>query len=248
MLRFIKKVKSFFLPAIYDGYYKDIKSLSTYKKNYQESYLISQYLTEKLKKSSINVRQNAIRNSLLTRIQQSSKRVRVLDFGGGAAELYSWLISNGLPIKKIEYSLFETKSMVAALKIKQSFNIEDIEVFDKLDSQKSFDIIFVGSSLQYFENYDETVSYLSDHCNSLYLEDIPVSENVKFSSLQVNVKNLGSKGLPVWIFNEKELIDDLSKDHLQLTYSENNRDHVKTKNIPKNVECKSKSFIFETPQ
>jgi len=249
MLDFIKKVRSFFLPPTYEGFYEDISSLSAFKKNYQENQLISIYLNEILLDSNpLATRQNGIRESLKEHLLQNATTIRVLDFGGGAIELYSWIISNDLPIDQVEYSLLETPKMVAALKLQQTLNIRNIKLLSEFDFEDNYDIIFVGSSLQYFKDYKQTVAYLSNHCRSLYIEDIPISNHSRFASLQVNVKNFGSEGLPVWIFNERELIDDLNNTGLQLTYSEIHRNRVKIKNGPKKVQCKSKSFIFKQPK
>ena len=81
--------------------------------------------------------------------------------------------------------------------------------------KERFDIIYVGSSLQYFEDYKNILNYLCEHSDNIIMDDIPVSNKKTFANIQLNLKPLR---LSAWVFSEKEVIDYFQKKNWKIKF------------------------------
>lgn len=114
-------------------------------------------------------------------LQQKSEMVRVLDFGGGYMAL-ARAISLNRPdlLNKMNYTLFDTPTMVDAVKrfdahnpMFSKFAITYVSHFEDLELSDHYDIIYLGSSLQYFVDWENTLLMLARNADEIIIDDLP---------------------------------------------------------------------------
>jgi putative methyltransferase (TIGR04325 family) len=127
--------------------------------------------------------------------------IKILDIGGGFAEAYLHIkSSNSL---KLDYRILELEHTVDACKdifedfydLKFYSDIKELE-FDP-------DIVYFGSSLQYFENWKEFLHSLQRlNAATFIITDTPMGNIDTFVTAQIN---LPGNGIPRYIFSIDEV-------------------------------------------
>jgi len=99
-----------------------------------------------------------IRESFLSIFISSYEKdiISILDIGGGFNNVYDFIINSST--KKIDVTVLETKMIVDLMK-PETKDIQNLNYVEDIDnSQKNFDIIYFGTSFQYFISLEEFLS------------------------------------------------------------------------------------------
>jgi len=154
-----------------------------------------------------------IRVNLLSIISSviSKKELNFLDVGGGLGTSYLNLLYSS-PDKINNFTILELPETVEIGRdvFKDYANLKFIDSISPNEND-SFDIIHIGSSLQYFEGYKKLIG----DCCELKPEFIAIVDTAMgpaptFVAAQVNMVN---RTIPRWVFNIDEIADFMD-DHL----------------------------------
>ena len=148
--------------------------------------------------------------------KQNKKVLRIIDFGGNLGKEYiSILGSSNIKRENIEYTVVENKE-VCKLGNKLFKNDKQIKFLSNLPkAPEQVDIINIGSTLQYIENWQ-----------SLFKEFVAFNPSyIMFTDLQagniptyVTVQNYYDSKMPVWYFNISDIISELKKEGFRLVH------------------------------
>lgn len=134
--------------------------------------------------------------------------ISILDIGGGSAKQFCHLKYSN-PSIKLNYTILELPEVVEELRNVEINELSFIDSFEKIQN-KSFDIILFGSSLQYFENYMETIEKCAEfNSKFIVILDTTFSYAPTFVCAQVNMPN---RAIPRWVINFNE-IENLMINH-----------------------------------
>ena len=126
------------------------------KKSKNTNIFKSKIYLKNIRTKLLNLNNNKTQDSLLFFFFNilSVKKLKVLDFGGGAGEYYKDYI---LP-KNIKIDIFDSKDVT---KIGRSFPKRGIKfISDKQFLEKKYDVIFINSVFQYIKNIDKVLLFL----------------------------------------------------------------------------------------
>ena len=192
----------------YEGIFKDFSQVfSTYKKNVgyvTEEYLISEKdkVAGILAKPSEQYKGNDRDHYLLLLLSSIPKDIiKILDVGSGFGLTFHFL--NDKLEKKLEYTGVDLPeiSEIAFQKFGHHYNYNFSNLFDIQDQE--FDVVYFGSSLQYFQDYKKTLTQvLANSPQMVCIADTPVGEIETFVTCQVNMKN---RKIPRWVFSLSEI-------------------------------------------
>jgi len=134
-------------------------------------------------------------------------KLKILDFGGGLGNTYL-LMSSGC-VQQTEFEFCIVESQEICRKAKELFkNDKNIHFYDKLPKDiKKFDIIHLGSSIQYIEDWKGLLAEFSKY-NSGYilLADVPAGNIPTYATVQ----NYYEAKIPYWFFNINDIINAMS--------------------------------------
>lgn len=131
-----------------------------------------------------------------------SENVAILDIGGGMGDALPHLIYSG-PQKKIDLTVLELPRIAAAGQ--KAFQGDHAVRFidDIAHAKQSVDVVFMGSSLQYFEDYQsfiQQIAALRPHV--IAITHTPMTDAPTFVTAQVNMRR---RVMPNKIINRAEL-------------------------------------------
>ncbi len=130
-------------------------------------------------------------------------KLRILDFGGGLGNTY--LLMNSGCVKQTGLEFYVVESQEVCRKGREIFrNDNKICFYSELPKDvKDFDIIHLGSSIQYIEDWKELPGEFAKY-NAEYvlLADVPAGDIPTYATLQ---NYYGSK-IPHWFFNIDEFV------------------------------------------
>jgi putative methyltransferase (TIGR04325 family) len=137
------------------------------------------------------------------------ENVRILDFGGGIGFAY-YQVLHGLPSSKnFELHIIEIDELCEVGK--QYFKDEQKIFFHSSlprEEGLTFDIVHMGSSLHYCEEWEEVLSRLCRYQPRYFLfTDLPAGDIPTFATVQ----SYYSSKIPVWFFNIDEVINVMKK-------------------------------------
>jgi putative methyltransferase (TIGR04325 family) len=141
------------------------------------------------------------RDLLLMAAIFTNKKLRILDIGAGFGLTYLYLSSN--LETEIEYTALELKETVEILNDSYA-NYPDFKaVSDFQELGEDYEVVYFGSSLQYFEDYRETLNSVSKlHPSFILISDTPIGHVKSFVTAQVNMEG---RVIPRWVFSLLEL-------------------------------------------
>lgn len=142
--------------------------------------------------------------------------VRILDFGGGIGFSY-YQVLHGLPnAENLEFHVVEIEALCKAGK--QYFRNEPRIFFHSFlpqEAETTFDIVHMGSSLHYCEEWEDTLSRLCRYRPRYFLlTDLPAGDIPTFATVQ----NYYTSKIPVWFFNIDEVIDIMKRRDYHLAF------------------------------
>jgi putative methyltransferase (TIGR04325 family) len=144
------------------------------------------------------------------------KGVKILDFGGGIGFLY-YQVLNGLPhTENFEFHIIEIDALCELGK--QYFEDEQHIFFHPSlprEEGLTFDIIHMGSSLHYYEEWEDLLSRLCRYQPRYFLfTDLPAGDIPTFATVQ----NYYTSKIPVWFFNIDEVINAMKRENYFLIF------------------------------
>lgn len=116
--------------------------------------------------------------------------------------------------KQYEYHILELDFTVEVLRLifEKEINFTAHTTLDRLFSTP--EIIYFGSSLQYFENYKKILfDALKLSPEYVIISDTPMAEVETFACAQVNMPGIV---IPRWVFNEDEIIATFKNDNYEI--------------------------------
>ena len=187
--------------------------------------------------------------SVVAMFLRNNKSIKVLDYGGGLGKEYLNLINSINSRFKIEFTIVETDEIVKQGRVlfKDDSNINFSE---KIPEEKNvFDLIHVGSSLQYVEDWREFISRLvSLGPEYLLLSDVLAGDIPSFVTVQLYY----GENIRVQFLNKKELFSFLREFEYELILEElydgdifSNNEPLPMNNFPPEYQLKySQNYIF----
>jgi putative methyltransferase (TIGR04325 family) len=130
-----------------------------------------------------------------------SRATRILDFGGATG--FAYIAAKYGAMRSIErYVIIEHPNVCAQGRdlFKNDAKVEFLEHIP----EEQFDLVHIGSALQYVNDYEELLKRLT-HLKPrwILMTKLPAGDNVTFVTAQVN---LPGKTFTNWLFNAKELV------------------------------------------
>jgi len=203
----------------YEGTFENFSEVfSLYKENVgyvSEEYLISERnkVSEILANSADTYTGNNRDNYLLLLLSSIPKdKIRILDVGSGFGLTFLFL-NNNLE-KAIEYTGIDLKA-ISDIALQYFGHHRNFHLLNLSDIRnENFDVVYFGSSLQYFENYKKTLlQTLESSPQIVFIADTPVGDLATFVTCQVNMKN---RKIPRWVFSFSEIIEIFKGEEYEL--------------------------------
>ncbi len=138
----------------------------------------------------------------------SSQTPTILDIGGGAGETFAHLIYS-CPKQSPSLIVYELPPIVETAKVifKDEKRIHFVDYLTDLN--QTIDIVFLGSSLQYFEDYPSLLNQImAFHPRIIIIAYTPLTSAPTFVTAQVNMRE---RVIPIKVINREELINYLSR-------------------------------------
>jgi putative methyltransferase (TIGR04325 family) len=151
------------------------------------------------------------------------KQISLLDYGGGAGESFIDCINKINIEKKIDYFVFDLKT---TMKIGKEVFLDfehkycNISFVNNLTQLRSLDIVYFGSSLQYFPDYKLTLlSVIAKEPKYIFLTDNFMGNHSTYVTTQINMTG---RKMAYWIFEFEEIVNFLNENKYSLVYSSSN--------------------------
>ena len=154
------------------------------------------------------------------------RKKSVLDYGGGLGSTYIDCL-NSVNMDGVEYHIFdlpETMEMgrklfpdTASTSDKKSYNIDFV---GNISQVETFDIIYMGSVLQYLPDYSTVLlSLIKKKPQYFLITDNFMGDHATFATAQVNMTR---RRMAYWIFELKEIVTLFEKNNYRLQYKSTN--------------------------
>ncbi|HBG27359.1 MAG: hypothetical protein A2Y10_18830 [Planctomycetes bacterium GWF2_41_51] len=143
-------------------------------------------------------------------------KVRILDFGGGLGN--SYLLMTCGCLRNIDFEFFVLESQEVCRKGKEFFKDAGNIHFDSdfPEAIKSFDIIHLGSSIQYVEDWKGLLAdFAKYNPNYILLADVPAGNIPTYATVQ----NYYESKIPYWFFNINDIISVMDSAGFVLLFS-----------------------------
>lgn len=174
----------------------------------------------------------------------TKQEINFLDIGGGIGSSYLNLMYS-CPTKKINFTKFELPQRVdVAQEIFKDFENINFSVIFPVDDVNKFDIIYLGSSLQYFSEYQEIIDQICKlQPELIFISDTAFGPASTFVCAQVNMIN---RTIPRWIFNLSEIIEVMKMSSYQIVHKSVNYDsfHDFSNYVGEESETRSYNLVF----
>lgn len=224
---------------IWNRVYKNFQEVPAMGEAFRSKIWIENSL-EKLRvarKNPLSRNDSATLLSLLTAIVFHRKgRATILDFGGGIGITY-YEVARSLPaVQSLKYYIIENEKVCGAGK-KAFAKDHRVSFLTKLPTNLSkTDVVHLGSSLQYIENWKDLLNLLAKLASPyLLLTDLPAGNIPSFATVQ----NYYGYKIPYWFFSLKEIVNFLKTLGFKLVFksifldSNTNANKFLNSNFPK---------------
>lgn len=206
------------VPQINQGYHNEdwLENISNEIKSRIQRIKEAKFLPPASRKNSIT----SLLPLVVSLISGKNGKTVILDFGGGMGVGYLnclqslpdfdgiFYVIDTIPNNKYARTLFNNRHEVEFF---------DLEIPEPI---KEVDIVYIGSSLQYVENYEKVIHRLASlNPDYIFLTDIFMGTMPTFATLQVNIKEIG---IALWIFSYEEIIRLLNDEGYSLIYKSSN--------------------------
>ena len=154
------------------------------------------------------------------------KKIKILDFGGGIGDIVFYTKNS---FNNAEITIYEPQKEIRTIgkKIFKKFkNVNFLDDIRKINKSKKFDIIYLGSVLQYIFDLDDFLKIISKlNFKYLFLYDVMSDKNPNFYSKQVFYGN----EMTVKFYNLKYLLKKFDKYKLKKIFITNIKKIIKNK-------------------
>ena len=186
-----------------DSYSKDLEKASKNRDTFlKRGFCVPSWISNR----------NSLFSIFLSGIQ--FERLRILDVGGGFGETYLELKSS--INREFDYFILEfPRTAIDAKKMYlENPDLEYISSFD--DVTFTPDVVYFGSSLQYFEEYQSVLERVAElNPSYVVISDTPMGDMGTFVCAQVNMPQVV---IPRWIFNRHEIVMIFAKLNYKLMH------------------------------
>jgi len=176
-------------------------------------------------------------------LHNKKNRITIFDFGGGMGTSFIDCLSY-LSSDRISFHLLDTKP-TCDLGKKLFKDVPNIKFYDCLpEIVEDIDIVLMGSSLQYVNDYQGTLLKLFDFkAEYIFMTDYFMGRMKTFATSQVNMQGVT---IPMWIFNYEEIINLFEEHNYKLLYkTPNYQPYHDLSNFPKEFALRdSYNFLF----
>lgn len=165
-------------------------------------------------------------------ISKNDKKVKILDFGGGAGIAYVHLLSSIINKSIIDYHIVENQKLT---KMGSELFKDDkrIHFYTALpDDIGNLDIIYLSSVLQYIEDYAGLLKSLSEYkAKYILFTHLSSGDIPTYATAQVNMP-----GAPLryWFINLQEIIDIMARYNYSLVFKAPFENNLNQDNFPEN--------------
>ena len=227
---YIKIFPFYFIPTNYDKL-----PISNFIDNYNS---ISEQ-TKFIDQFNLNFKQNSEMTfpNLIELLQSKfnkDAKFSFLDIGGEYVDFYLDLNKN---FKNVEYSLLNIKSINDTFKeLKTKYNFHNLYVLDEIKqvSNKQFDFINLGASIQYIKEYEDILENVVKKNSSILFSAIPVyrTNNKKYEKFMIVRQAKHSVGNYLYFFNKDYFLNYFKKKNFSITFEKkNSTDNVNFSNF-----------------
>jgi putative methyltransferase (TIGR04325 family) len=159
--------------------------------------------------------------ALLPLLLATSSAGRVLDFGGATG--FSYIAAKYGALRDIDrYVIVEHPNVCA--RGRELFKDDPKVEFATNVPEGSFDVVLIGSALQYVDDYKMLLKRLTDlKPRWLLVTKLPAGDNTTFVTAQVNLRG---KTLASWIFNARELVSVMAMLNYKLVFRSANEGQI----------------------
>lgn len=188
--------------------------------------------------SNLGDNENNCLSTLISLLAQSQEEIRVLDYGGGIGiEYYRVLKNTSIDKNRLEFQIVENyeicelgRSMVPEIN------------FTTFLPVGNFDIIYLGSVLQYVEDWKGLLKELKDYKSEyILLSDVFAGNNQFFVSAQ----SYGNSKIPYQFLNLSEILNEMSGYELVLKVPYRLKFEKMMENYPEELRIKNTfSLLF----
>lgn len=146
------------------------------------------------------------------------RKVKILDFGGGIGITYA-MVSRLVKNIFIEYHIVDNERICKEGRI--IFKSDSRVIFhSELPKLNGVDIVHIGSSLQYIDDWVAQLKYISAYKPTYFIfDDLHAGNIPTYATLQ---NYYGSK-IPCWFFNLNEVIETMKKLQYKLAFESKQR-------------------------
>jgi putative methyltransferase (TIGR04325 family) len=150
---------------------------------------------------------HALFSLLVASIQSQQRQVRVLDFGGGMGIAFANLLRTIGNADGIDYRIVDNdKSCKRGQQLLEEFS--SVRFASVLPLRWTVDVLVLNSVLQFVDDYRELLKTLAALRPANWLFTfLPAGDIPTFASAQ---KNVPGSVIPVWFFNQDELVEILN--------------------------------------
>jgi putative methyltransferase (TIGR04325 family) len=134
-------------------------------------------------------------------------KVKILDFGGGLGSTYLYVTSGCIERQIIDFFIVDSGNICR--KGKELFkNDNKIHFYSSLPKDvQSFDIIHLGSSIQYVEDWKQLLrDFAKYNAEYILFADLPAGKIPTYATVQ----NYYESKIPYWFFNTNDIIDTMN--------------------------------------
>lgn len=216
-----KKIKKF---NIWEGVYDTFSDVPVYGDGFDGERWISRSLIkikDLIKCSNENDKIHFVDlplYSIAADIYAKKNKVKILDFGGGMGNGFIPLCTTLPDSDNLSFTIIEGKKVVGNAE-KLFINDNRINFLTELPENNKYDIIHIGSSLQYIEKWVSLIGKLSTY-NAKYFvfTDLPAGD---IDRTYVSSQNYYESKIACLFFKLKDIIDTMSKNNYELIYKSN---------------------------
>jgi putative methyltransferase (TIGR04325 family) len=208
---------------IWEGIYKNFAECPVEGGGFSSERWVAQQ-TERINKLAAQIKDSpesavSYQTSLLPVVTamagKNTKKIKILDFGGGLGNTYL-LMTCGC-VKQTEFEFYIVESQEVCRKGRDFLkNDNKIRFYSELPKDvKDFDIIHLGSSIQYIEDWKGLLGEFAKY-NPEYilLADVPAGDIPTYATVQ----NYYESKIPYWFFNINDIINAMSAAGFALTF------------------------------
>ena len=225
---------------IWEGIYSSFDQVSSTNDEYYNSDLWVEAHTEEAKELKSMFKQDKLKYKTLGEkgylsilaATLDTKKLTVIDIGGGLGEDYMRLKANLPSATKLKYTVVETS---AVCRFGNSLFNKDksVNFVSSLPKEKSnVDLIYSNAVLQYIEEYKKTVKkWCMFQPKYIFIMRLVAGKFNTYATCQVNMPGMST---PCWFFNLDEIVCLFEANGYSLVFSNRGEENWPQENFPAN--------------